>query len=345
MKPLAKLFSRTPSASDLRLQLKQVERDQWKKRRELDVLEQKKQRKVDEAVAAKKAGRQELVQDIFRDLRQIEIDHGYVESELRRLSLSKTALTAFVRKLEMLEKNKDHRSLQNLIRRYNNSAIQKTIDQAEVGDDTFGAMLKDILGETEAAVDQEKDQEDAGFAEFDHAIEEMATAEAAASQAPAGREPLTAAVAGPHNHASHSHKVMGKKTIAQECPKCHNKCGEWVTCTSCKQGKVRIPCPQCNTTGEMPCPECVLKGRPPVVVSDCPWCGGAEGGCVNCGWDGKLEQPCGYCYATGKRPCNNCTDGYVDGSCVLCDGKGKYFQLCDKCEGRGFILVEVDDGE
>jgi hypothetical protein len=179
MNPLSKLFTKTPSAMDIRLQLKQVERDQWKKRRELDVLEQTKQAKVEAAVAAKKAGQQDLVQDIFRDLRQVEIDHGYVQSDLRRLSLSKTALTAFLRKLEMLEKNKDHKSLQNMMRRYSSSAIQKTIDQAEVDDDTFSIMLEDVLGETELTATREKAQEDAGFAEFDRAIEQMAGAEAA----------------------------------------------------------------------------------------------------------------------------------------------------------------------
>jgi hypothetical protein len=177
MNPLAKLFSRTPSALDIRLELKQIERDQWKKRRELDGLEQMKQAKVEAAVAAKKAGKQELVQDIFRDMRQIEIDHGYVHSDLRRLSLSKTALTAFLRKLEMLEKNKDHKSVQNLMRGYNSSSIQKVIDQAEVDDETFGSLLQDILGETESSVAQEKVKEDAGFAEFDRAIEEMAASE------------------------------------------------------------------------------------------------------------------------------------------------------------------------
>jgi chromosome segregation ATPase len=205
MNPLAKLFSRTPSALDIRLQLKQVERDQWKKRRELDALEQTKQAKVEAAVAAKKAGQQELVQDIFRDMRQIEIDHGYVNGDLRRLSLSKTALTAFLRKVEMLEKNKDHKSLQNLLRRYNSSSIQKTIDQAEVDDDTFGGMLQEILGEDDISFTQEKAQEDAGFAEFDRAIEQMAGAEEAGARekpAPAATPRLEVKVR--PNHTAHT---------------------------------------------------------------------------------------------------------------------------------------------
>jgi len=190
MNLLAKLFDKTPSAIDIRLQLKQIERDQRKKHRDLDVLEQTKLAKVEQAVAAKKAGKQELVQDIFRDLRQIEIDHGYANSDLRRLSLAKTALTAFLRKLVMLEKNKDRKSLQNLIRRYKTSSIQKTIDSAEVDDDTFGNMLQEILGEEEISVAQEKVQEDAGFAEFDRAIEEMAKSGEVGDQ-----EPLQAAAA------------------------------------------------------------------------------------------------------------------------------------------------------
>jgi hypothetical protein len=174
MNILAKLFDKTPKALDIRLQLKQIERDQWRKRREVDDLVQTKQAKVEQAVAAKKAGKQELVQDIFRDMRQIEIDYGHANSDLRRLSLTKTALTAFLRKVEIIEKNKDHKSLQNLLRRYNSSAIQKTIDLAEVDDDAFGSMLQEVLGEEEVSAAQEQVHEDAGFAEFDRAIEEMA---------------------------------------------------------------------------------------------------------------------------------------------------------------------------
>jgi hypothetical protein len=186
MNPLARLFAKTPSASDIQLQLKQLERDQLKSRRGLEVLDQAKKAKVEAAVAAKKAGKQELVQDLFRDIRQIEIDHGHLNSELRRLSLSRTALTAFLRKLEMLEKNKDRKSLQNLIRRYNSSSIQEVIDKAEVDDETFGDLLQEILVETELAATPNKLQEDPGFAEFDRTIEEMAeTAESGVQETPA----------------------------------------------------------------------------------------------------------------------------------------------------------------
>jgi hypothetical protein len=174
---LDRLFAKTPDASDIRVQLKEIERDQKKKRRDLDVMEQTKQQKVKEAVAAKKGGKQELLRDIFREMRQIEIDNGYINSDLRRLSLAKTALTSFLRKMEMLEKKKDRKSLQNLIVRFKDSSIQKAIDTAEVDDDTFNDMLEEILGEEELSVTQGKVKEDTGFADFDRAIGEMAKAE------------------------------------------------------------------------------------------------------------------------------------------------------------------------
>jgi hypothetical protein len=179
MNLLDRLFSKAPTAPDIRVQLKEIERDQKKKRRDLDVMEQRKQQKVKEAVAAKKGGKQEVVRDIFREMRQIEIDNGYVNSDLRRLSLAKTALTSFLRKMEMLEKKKDRKSLQNLIVRFKDSSIQKAIDSAEVDDDTFNQMLEEILGEEELAVTQGKVKEDVGFADFDKAIGEMAKAEEA----------------------------------------------------------------------------------------------------------------------------------------------------------------------
>jgi hypothetical protein len=177
MNLLDKLFSKTPNAADIRVQLKEIERDQKKKRRDLDVMDQKKQEKVKEALTAKKSGKQEVLRDIFREMRQVEIDNGYINSDLRRLSLAKTALTSFLRKMEMLEKKQDRKSLQNLIVRFKDSTIQKAIDSAEVDDDTFNDMLEEILGEEELSVTQGKVKEDTGFADFDRAISEMAKAE------------------------------------------------------------------------------------------------------------------------------------------------------------------------
>jgi hypothetical protein len=133
-------------------------------------------------VAAKKAGKQEILRDIFREMRQMEIDNGYVNNDLRRLSLAKTALTSFLRKMEMLEQKKDRKSLQNLIVRFKESTIQKAIDGAEVDDDTFNDMLEEIMGEEELSVTQGKVKEDSGFADFDKAIEQMAKAEESGSE-------------------------------------------------------------------------------------------------------------------------------------------------------------------
>jgi hypothetical protein len=178
---LDKLFSKAPTSADIRVQLKEIERDQKKKRRDLDIMTQEKQQKVKEAVAVKKAGKQEVLRDIFREMRQMEIDNGYVNNDLRRLSLAKTALTSFLRKMEMLEQKKDRKSLQNLIVRFKESSIQKAIDSAEVDDDTFNDMLQEIMGEEELSVTKGRVKEDEGFADFDKAIGEMAKAEESGS--------------------------------------------------------------------------------------------------------------------------------------------------------------------
>lgn len=175
------LFKKTPSGDDIRVQLKEVEREQKKKRRDLEIEEQEKAAKVREAVAAKKAGKQELVRDLFRELRQMEIDNSYLNTDLRRLSLSKTALTSFARKIEMLERRKDRKSLQNLIIRFKDSTIQNVIDKAEVDDDAFSDLLEEILGDEELAVTSGKVKDDAGFTDFDRAIGDMVKAEEAGS--------------------------------------------------------------------------------------------------------------------------------------------------------------------
>ena len=177
-----KLFRKNPTAEDIRVQLKEVERDQKKKRREMDLSEQAKQAKLKEAIKAKKDGKAELQRDIFRELRQTEIDRGHLNTELRRLSLSKTALTRFIRQMEMLGRRKDRSSLQNLIMRFRDSEIQRAIDKAEVDDDTFNDMLEEILGEEELAVAGGTSKEDAGFAEFDAALTKMMQAEETGSE-------------------------------------------------------------------------------------------------------------------------------------------------------------------
>jgi hypothetical protein len=187
MNIIDRIFTKQPNAEDIRVQLKEIERDQKKKRRDLDVLQQTKDQKVKDAVAAKKSGKQELVRDIFREMRQVEIDNGYLNNDLRRLSLAKTALTSFLRKMEMLEKKKDRKSLQNLIVRFKDSTIQKAIDSAEVDDDTFNDMLEDVLGEEEMSVTQGKVKEDRGFADFDKAIEGMANAAEGAEEEDLGK--------------------------------------------------------------------------------------------------------------------------------------------------------------
>jgi len=83
--------------------------------------------------------------------------------------------------MELLEKKKDRKSLQNLVVRFRESSIQKAIDSAEVDDDTFNDMLEEILGEEELAATGTRVKEDAGFADFDRAIGEMARAEEAGS--------------------------------------------------------------------------------------------------------------------------------------------------------------------
>jgi hypothetical protein len=176
------LFSKTPTAQDLKVQLKEIDREQKKKRRDLEMSERDKQEKIREAVSAKKSGKQELLRDLFREMRQLEINNGYVNTDLRRLSLSKTALNSFQRKLEMLEQKKDRKSLQNVIVRFRESSIQKAIDAAEVDDETFQDMLDEILGEEEIDVTQGKVKEDVGFAQFDKAIGEMAKAEDSGSE-------------------------------------------------------------------------------------------------------------------------------------------------------------------
>ncbi len=176
MNLISRIFSRTPSIEDLRNSLKAIDLNQRKKRRDLAILDERKQEKTTRAIEAKKAGRQELVRDIFREMSQLEIETGYANTDLRRLSLEKSALSSFLRKMELLEKNKDRKGLKDLLTRIQKSCIQKAIDAAEVDDDSFNNMLEELLEEEAGGgVGRRRDADDADFGEFEKTIGEMAT--------------------------------------------------------------------------------------------------------------------------------------------------------------------------
>ncbi len=178
MNPLSKLFSKIPSAPDIEQRLKELDLDRRKKQRDVAMLELKKQERVKRAVEAKKAGGESLIRDLFREISQIEIDIGNSNEDLRRLSLSKIALTSFQRKMQLLEQKRDHKGLQKLIERFRDSSLQGAIDRASVDDDKFNRMLHDILGEEEdEAAGLRKHAEDPHYAEFEKTIAAMADAE------------------------------------------------------------------------------------------------------------------------------------------------------------------------
>ncbi len=174
------LFRKSPTANDIRVQLKETEHGQKKMRRDLDIKEREKNAKISQAKTAKQDGKQELLRDLFRELRQMEIANGYLNKDLRRLSLEKVALTALARKLEMLERRKDRKSAQILLTSFQESAIRRKIDEGEVDDEAFNTLLEEILGDEELALTTERVKEDAGFADFEQALDKMMKAEAGA---------------------------------------------------------------------------------------------------------------------------------------------------------------------
>jgi DnaJ-class molecular chaperone len=351
MNLLTQLFSKTPSARDVRMQLKEIERDQLRKRRDLEVLEQTKQEKVKLAVSAKKAGKQDALREVFREMRQIEIDHGYTTNDLRRLSLSKTALTSFLRKIELLERKKDRKSLQNMIARFQKSSLQKAIDVAEVDDDTFHDMLEEILGEEEVTVTQGKEKEDAGFAEFDRAITEMAKAEEAGDslrlpdtiERPEAKGPDNypsygdkPAAKAPDNYPSYGDKPQGREPLKNEfvkldtCSACQGAGGYYEACV-CSNGIVPTNCGTCSGNGSIRCPVCGGVGS---RTMPCPICNG--GGCQSCGGKGTLTQDCGMCRTAGVIACGYCRGtGTINATCSRCNGQGKIWKTCGNCGGVG----------
>lgn len=174
----SKLFSSMPTTEDLRINLKEIEREQKAKRRDMEVKEEEKAQKMRAAVAAQKAGKRELLQDIYRDLQQAEIDKNYISKDLRRLSLSKTALNSFLRKVESLEKRKDRKSMESLIVRFNSSKeLQRALDSGDVTDDAFNSLLEGILDDETSAVMGNRVREDSGFRAFEEAIGKISEAD------------------------------------------------------------------------------------------------------------------------------------------------------------------------
>lgn len=180
-----RLFNAPPSPEDILLQMKEVEREQKRKRRDMELKDDEKNRLMKDALAAQKSGKREKLQDIYRDLQQVEIDKNYIGKDLRRLSLSKTALNSFLRKVQSLEKHHDRKSMESLILRFNQSKdLQRAIDSADVSDEAFNSMLEGVLDDETAAVVGSRVREDSGFAAFEQALGKMADAETGASEDP-----------------------------------------------------------------------------------------------------------------------------------------------------------------
>jgi hypothetical protein len=173
-----RLFNAPPSPEDIQLQMKEVEREQKHKRRDMELKDEDKSRLMKDALAAQKAGKREKLQDVYRDLQQLEIDKNYIAKDLRRLSLSKTALSSFLRKVQSLEKHHDHKSMESVILRFNQSKeLQRAIDSADVSDEAFNSMLEGVLDEETTAVVGSRVREDSGFAAFEQALGKMTDAE------------------------------------------------------------------------------------------------------------------------------------------------------------------------
>jgi len=180
-----RLFNAPPSPEDIQLQMKEVEREQKRKRRDMELKDEEKNRLMKDALSAQKAGKREKLQDLYRDLQQVEIDKNYIGKDLRRLSLSKTALNSFLRKVQSLEKHHDRKSMESLILRFNQSKeLQRAIDSADVSDEAFNSMLEGVLDDETAAVVGSRVREDSGFSAFEQALGKMADAEGGASEDP-----------------------------------------------------------------------------------------------------------------------------------------------------------------
>ena len=350
MNLIDRLSGKNVSAQNIRLQLKEIERDQIRKRRDLDILTQTKQEKVRQAIEAKKSGRQEVLREIFREMRQAEIEIGNANTDLRRLSLAKTALTSFLRRVQTLESRKDRKSLQNLIVRLKDGAIQKAIDTAQVDDETFSDRLEEILGEEEISVTERGTKEDAGFAEFDRAIGEMAKAEeAGAGDEDISRLPDAAespAIKSPDNYPSYGDKpaamspeplienpraksALSAMETSEDCPACHGEGGYNEECT-CNNGYLPGVCEACNGTGKIDCRLCDATG---FGKDNCPNCYGT--GCTSCSNTGKA--PCDCCKGTKKQACEMCiwVAPPCNVPCPECKTKGSIWKKCGSCGGTG----------
>jgi proline iminopeptidase len=154
MKPLEKLLSANPSAIEIRVHLKEVELLQQSRQGDLNVVENDKRIKAQEAVFAEKDGRKEALGNVSRETKRIEIESMIINNDLRCLKRTRTVLMYLLRRVEEMEGRKDSKSAENLILRFTKSAFQKAIDSAEIEDEDFERLLEELLGENGEAADQ-----------------------------------------------------------------------------------------------------------------------------------------------------------------------------------------------
>lgn len=120
------------------------------------------------------------------------------------------------------------------------------------------------------------------------------------------------------------------------------------SCTLCKQGKIRISCPQHVSCSDCICLNCGKK-QSFYVATKCTECNGkGYERCFYCGGTGKAEvkyqgrviarHDCSFCSGTGYDDCFWCEGGMIDTlrkECSSCGGR----VVCPTCKGYAYESI------
>lgn len=167
------LFGRKKVTSkELRIQLRRIERQRLRKRRELKKVESRQAELIEQVKEARRDGNSIEVDYMWEELKGLKIDKAYLIREATVLNLEGITVKKYVRGMERMERRDNHEGIQKLLTRLRGSGLDAKLQAENINTDEYLDELRAVLEETglemDLMTDGDEDPEKAAFlAEID----------------------------------------------------------------------------------------------------------------------------------------------------------------------------------
>lgn len=142
---LRDLFAKQINSRDLKLKLREVDRERRRVQLEMRKLQAKQAAVLDRLKRSRKDGNNLETDYLFEDFKATKAEIMFARREARRANLEGITLKRYVRYFERLEAKKDESSLRSLLERLRTSKIHTKIEADDIDEQEYLAELQDEL--------------------------------------------------------------------------------------------------------------------------------------------------------------------------------------------------------